>query len=421
MSIDQHLATTPESIDAPLDSLPQALEGFDLTDQDRFTEGVPYELFARLRRTAPVLFHPPGHSADGEGFWVLSRYAEIARAAMDPAFSAQGGGGRSGGGSHLDDLPAEYAGVLLPMMDDPRHDTIKELLSPVVTGAAAARLEPELRAIARDLVEVCLERESVEAATDLAELYALRSVGLLLGVPPADWGQLAAWGHETVGFTNRRTGKPDDTSRRTMAELTAYAAELVSAKVARPRNDLASLLATADLTRQERESNLALLFLTGGEQPRNVLAEGILALARHPDQWQALRADRSLLNSAVEEILRWSPPNPYNRRTATRDVQMGDARIRRGDKVTLWWPSANHDEEIFADPTVFDIRRDPNPHLTFGHGTHYCLGAEVARLEIRVFLEELLDRVSDLTVTGLVTRAPSNKHSVILELPLRLE
>ncbi|MFE3255394.1 cytochrome P450 [Nocardia sp. NPDC059091] len=404
-----------------MNTLPEVLEGFDLTDQDRFALGVPHDLFARLRKHAPVLYHPAGRSADGEGFWVLSGYAEVTRAATEPAFSAQGGGGRTGGGTHLDDLPAEYAGVLLPMMDDPRHDTVKKVLSPAVTADAAARLEPELRAIAAELIDDSLARGTVEAATDLAEKYALRSVGLLLGAPRTDWDQLVAWGHDTVGFTNRRTGKPDDTSRRTVAELTAYAAELLATKVNRPTADLASLLAETDLSAPERQSNLALLILSGGEQPRNVLAEGILALARHPGQWQALRADRALLPTAIEEVLRWSPPNPYNRRTATRDIRLGDTWIRRGEKVTMWWPSANHDESIFQDPEVFNIRRNPNPHLTFGRGTHYCLGVEAARLELRVFLEELLDRVSDLTVVGPVSRAPSNKHSVILELPLLLD
>lgn len=413
--------------DTAQDPAPAALGGFDLTDQSRFAGGVPYDVFARLRREAPVLFHPAGQMPDGEGFWVLSTHEDIAFAAADPAFSAQGGGGRAGGGSHLEDLQVGvHAGVLLPMMDNPRHDLIKNLLSPAVTGKVAAALEDELRAMAAELVDKALAQGSCDFVTDVSEQFAIRAVALLLGAPRKDWDQLVAWGHEVTGFVDRRTGRPTESSQAVFGAMMAYTGGLLEAKRADPGEDLATVTAVgevpgdAPLTPLERASNIMLLLLTGGEQPRNTLAGGVLELARHPEQWRELRENRALVPGAVEEMLRWAPPNPYNRRTATRDVELRGSLIRAGDKVTLWWPSANRDEAVFADPDVFDVHRDPNPHLTFGHGTHYCLGDQVARLEMRVLLEELLDRVAEIEPTGPAVYAPSNKHTVMLDMPVAL-
>jgi cytochrome P450 len=163
-----------------------------------------------------------------------------------------------------------------------------------------------------------------------------------------------------------------------------------------------------------------LLVAAGSETTRNSIAVGVLALVEHPAQWLALRDDRRLLAGAVEEILRWASSTPYNRRTATRDVTLGAAQLRAGDKVTLWWASANRDENVFAEPFRFDIRRDPNPHLAFGHGTHFCLGAALARLEIRVLLDVLLDRVETVAVTGPIEWGRSNKHTGVRRMPVAL-
>ena len=163
-----------------------------------------------------------------------------------------------------------------------------------------------------------------------------------------------------------------------------------------------------------------LLVAAGSETTRNSIAVGVLALVEHPGQWLALRDDRRLLPGAVEEILRWASSTPYNRRTATRDVTVGGAQLRAGDKVTLWWASANRDEDVFAEPFRFDVRRDPNPHLAFGHGTHFCLGGALARLEIRVLLDVLLDRVETLAVTGPIEWGRSNKHAAVRRLPVAL-
>ncbi|KOX09831.1 MULTISPECIES: cytochrome P450 [unclassified Streptomyces] len=409
---------------------PEVLGGFDLTDQSRFAEGIPYELFARLRREAPALYHPAGTLPDGEGFWVLTRHADIASASVDPVFSSQGGGGRAGGGSHLEDLPfgGGLTGTVLAMMDNPRHDVFKHLLGPAL-GRAVSALEPELRSVAAALADDLVGRGAGNLVDDFSEPFSLRSVALLLGVPREDWQKLTEWVHTVLGFTHRRTGKVDDESRAVYANLRGYFSTLLETKRAHPADDLGTVLANGELpsdsgqpplTEMEREANASVMLVSGFEQPRNTIAGGLLAFARNPDQWRELRKDRSLLPTAVEEVLRWLPANPYNRRTLTRDVELHGRRLRAGEKVTLWWPSANRDETVFPDPDRFDIRRDPNPHLSFGHGVHYCLGDAFGRLEIRLALEALLDRVEEIRLTAPETWAPNNKHTVLLDVPVEL-
>lgn len=411
-----------------VEELPAVLGGFDLTDQRRFTDGVPYRLFARLRAEAPVLRHPAGRTADGESFWVLTRHADIAAVAADPVFSAQGGGGRAGGGNHLDDLPmGVIPGVMIAMMDDPRHDDIRRLLAPSVTGHVVAALRDDLRRMADGLVAPLVGAGPVNAVDALSHPFAVRAMSVLLGVPEADWSRLEEWARHSLGFLDRRTGEPDARSAEVFAAMREYFAGLLAAKRAAPGQDLGSVLAVGELPADrpplsdaEREVNANVLMVTGLEQPRNTIAGAVRAFAEHPDQWRLLREDRSLMPSAIEEVLRWNPPNPYNRRTATRDVVLGGTVIRAGEKVTLWWPSANRDEAVFADPDVFDIRRDPNPHLSFGHGAHHCLGDEVGTLEIRLALEALLDRVAEIRPTGPVTWGASNKHTIPLDVPVEL-
>ncbi|MFF9345277.1 MULTISPECIES: cytochrome P450 [unclassified Streptomyces] len=410
------------------DRLPAILDGFDLTDQAAFADGLPYELFARLRRDAPLLRHPAGHSADGEDFWVLTRHADIVGVTRSPDFSAQGGGGRKGGGTHLDDMPVGvHAGVLLPMMDNPRHDAIKHLLSPAVTGAAAARLTDALRERARELVEAFVARGAANFVDEVSEPFALEAMALLLGIPHTDRPRLQEWVHQVLGFTNRATGEPDAFSVATFTAMQEYFTGFVRAKREMPADDLGSLIAAgelpeglglAPLSDREREGNAVLFLVSGFEQPRNTIAAGVLAFARNPDQWEALRADRSLMPTAVEEILRWAPANPYNRRTAVRDVELHGQVIRAGEKVTLWWPSANRDEAVYDAPERFDVRRPVNPHVSFGHGTHSCLGDEVGRLLIQLVLETLLDRVTTIRQTGPERWGANNKHTVLLDLPV---
>ncbi|HSK02256.1 MAG TPA: cytochrome P450 [Kofleriaceae bacterium] len=410
------------------DELPAFLDGFDLADQRRFGDGFPHQVFARIRAEAPIFFHPGKHTADGEGFWVLSRHADVAAAGADPVFSSQGGGGRSGGGTHIDDLaPGVNAGVLINMMDDPRHRVIRDQLRPGLDATAIAALEPELRELAHRLVAEAAARGRGDLVADVAAPFALRTALTLLGAPASDRPRLAGWANVSMGFDDRLAGR--DTQRSQIARLAMfqYGSALLGSRAAAPAHDFASRVARAELpaasgqppmSQLEREVFFPLIMGAGTESPRNAIAAGILALAEHPASWRALREDPALLPGAIEEMMRWSSPTPYNRRTATRDVDFRGAKIAAGQKVTLWWASANRDERVFEDPFRFDIRRSPNPHLALGSGIHACMGPELGRLELRLVLEALLARVESIALDGRVQWAPSNKHTVVLEAPV---
>jgi cytochrome P450 len=403
-----------------VDRLPEVLGGIDLADAAVFTGGVPHELFARLRREAPVLFHPCGPD-QATGFWLLTRHADIMAAAVDPAFSAEGGCGRGGGGTHLEDLPNGLpTGAVLFMMDDPRHDLIKHALRPFFAN------RPALWARAAELVDHAVGAGAVDVVSAVAEPFALHAICALLGVPERDRSRLAGWVWAVVGFTDRRTGAVDARSRATFDAMRRYFQRFVGDKRAHPADDLGSAVAVGEipgdrpLSTLEREMHATVFFVSGFEQLRNTIAAAVVAFAEHPEQWRALREDRSLLVGAVEEVLRWAPPNPYNRRTATRDVFVGGQRVRAGDKVTFWWPSANRDPEVFPAPEAFDIRRAPNPHMAFGVGTHACSGAEFSRAQLRLVLTCLLDRVERIHLAGPVVFAPNNKHAMPLSVRVAL-
>jgi cytochrome P450 len=413
------------------DELPAALGGFALTDQPRYAGGFPHEVFAQLRRSAPILWHPGVHTRDGEGFWVLSRYADVVAAADLPALSSQGGPGRAGGGTHIDDLQAGvHAGVCINMMDDPRHQLLRELVSPGVARAVLDRRLPAIRAMAAELVDTAVSKGRCDLQSEVTAPFAIQTIALMLGAPESDWPRLVEWAQAVAGLDNRASGKVDDSATATVYAVYEYSQTLLKARRAgEPADDFMSLLAHHELAPHpaerplsdfEREAFFCLVLMAGSEPSRNTMAGGLLALAQHPDQWQALRADRSLLPGAIEEILRWTSPTPYNRRTATQDLTIGDARVLAGQKVTLWWASANRDEAVFTAAGAFDIRRDPNPHLAFGRGIHSCLGEQLARMEIGMLLTELADRVAEIRLAGPVDWAPSNKHTVVLHVPVEL-
>jgi cytochrome P450 len=234
------------------------------------------------------------------------------------------------------------------------------------------------------------------------------------------------WANVTLDYDNREVGQVDDRLARAQATMFDYAGRLLDTKRAAPADDLLSVVthATVDgkpLTDIEQRMFFSLIIAAGSETTRNSIALGVAALAARPALWEQLRADRSAVPTAVEEMLRWASSTPYNRRTATRDVQMHGIRITAGDKVTLWWASGNRDAAVFADPHVFDIARNPNPHLAFGRGVHFCLGASLARMEMRVMLGALLDRVSALTPTGPIVYVRSNKHTGVRHMPVVLD
>ena len=376
-------------------------------------------------------WHPPSsHTPDGIGFWVLSSYAAIMAAVSDAGlFSSERAPGAPGGGTIIEDLPYGYAsGVLLNMMDDPRHHRIRRLVTPSFTPRALALMENEMRSRSRAIVDGIAGRGSCDFLSEVAVELPLQAVAALMGVPDADRTDLMAWSNTTLDHQGRELGEYNEAVAEAASSMAAYGSRFIVEKKRCPGPDIISAMAAASIEDAEGGprplSDLELLMffnllvIAGSETTRNSIALGMAALIDHPEQLAALRDDRSLMAGAVEEILRWTSATLYNRRTATADTELGGQAIRQGDKVTLWWPSANRDEVVFEDPFRFDIRRDPNPHLTFGYRAHFCLGANLARMEIRCIFDELLDRLEGFALAGPVQRDRTNKHAGVRRMPM---
>jgi cytochrome P450 len=402
---------------------------FDLTDLDNFAHGFPHALFAIHRREAPVYWHEPtSHTPDGEGFWSVATHAEALAILKDPhTYSSERGGDRLAGGTLLQDLP--IAGLVLNMMDGPRHARIRRLVSTGLTPRMVQRLEDELRRRTRALLTRVDEGVAFDFLVDVAAELPMQAICMLLGVPEDDRHALFRCVEHV--FDHRAGREPFETtpeSQEAHAWMYDYGSRLIAEKRARPADDMLSMVVHARLPDEEpaalSDAELYaffnLLFAAGSDTTRNAIAGGVHALLEAPDQLAVLRDDPAVLGTAVEEMLRWTTPSPSKRRTATRDTVLGGHAIRPGDKVLFWEGSANRDERVFRDADRFDVRRDPNPHLGFGQGVHFCLGANLARLEMRVVVSELLAAFGRLEPAGPVEWTRSNRHTGIRHLPMRM-
>jgi len=405
------------------------LQEIDLTDLDQFACGFPHHLFTTLRRTAPVWWHEPTvHTPDGEGFWSVHTHAECMTVIHDPAtFSSETGGERPYGGTTIPDLPV--AGMMLNMMDDPRHQRVRMLVSKGLTPRTIARLEAELRRRTVQLVEEALAAGTCDFATAVAGELPMQAICMLMGIPEGDRHQLFDWIEHSFDFKDDREAfETTDDVEAAAAAMFEYGTALIADKRAHPADDMLSVVCNAVLPGEDpptlMDSELqfffSLLWAAGADTTRNAIAGAIVAFTEFPDQFERLRDDEQTMPTGIEEIVRWTHPAAYNRRTATRSVDLGGHEIGPGAKVVFWEASANRDELVFADPFRFDVRRHPNPHLGFGHGVHHCLGASLARLEIRVVLTELLARVATIDLAGTVEWTRSNKHTGIRRLPVHL-
>lgn len=413
-------------------TLAGALSEIDFTDLDNFANGFPHELFAVHRRDAPVYWHrPTEHTPDGEGFWSVATYAETLAVLKDPlTFSSVTGGDRPFGGTLLQDL--SIAGQVLNMMDDPRHSQIRRLVSSGLTPRMIRLVEDDLRARTRRLLDAVVPAEPFDFLVDIAAELPMQMICILLGVPESERHWLFEAIEPQFDFGGARTASLSQLSvEEAGSRMYAYGQELIASKRAAPTDDMLSVVANAKPDDFEGEAAPAmsdlelylffsLLFSAGAETTRNAVAGGLLALADHPEQLRSLRSDLELLPTAVEEMVRWTSPSPSKRRTATRSVTLGGASIEAGQKVQIWEGSANRDASVFDEADEFDITRKPNPHLGFGQGVHYCLGANLARLELRVLFEELLSRFGDVRVVRDVEWARSNRHTGIRHLVVEL-
>jgi cytochrome P450 len=363
------------------------------------------------------------------GFWVVSRHEDVLRVLLDAeAFSSVGGGARTRGGTHLADTAA--AGVMFNMMDDPRHARVRELVHRGFTPRRIADLERNLRERSVAILEAAAEKRELDFVREVARELPLQAICMLLGIPQEDRGRLCDWIDLGLEHADREVPGTREASAEANAQLVRYGAELIAAKRARPGDDVLSAVIHASLPGEEAPQLspdellqfFLLLFAAGSETTRKAIAGGLLALMQSPGEKARLWAEpEALLPTAIEESVRWSTPSVYKRRTATREVDLRGKTLRPGDKVTSWEMSANRDERVFAEPFRFDVARDPNPHLAFGQGVHYCLGANLARLEIRVMLEELIRRFRGFEPLGPPTWTRDTRLFGLKSLPVRLE
>lgn len=415
----------------PSEDLPHVV-AFDLTDPDLFLEGAPHEPYRLLRDDFPVYWHEPtANTPDGEGFWCLTRHEDVEWAAKHAdVFSSVSGGERTGGGTLIEDLPLGFAaGVLFNMQDDPRHQHMRRLVTPSVSPRRLRDFRVDLAGRCDAILDRVVDEGRCDFLVDVAAELPLQALASLLGVAQQDRHLLLEWADATLDFEDHNPGETSERLEVAQAAMWTYSEKILAEKRVCPIGDLLSIIATAELPPEagpggpmselEQTMFFQLLAAAGSETTRNTITAGMLALIDHPDQWEALRADRALLPGAVEEMLRWSSSTVYNRRTAVTEVERHGETIRPGDKVVLWWQAANFDERAFPDPFRFDIYRHPNAHLAFGIGSHFCLGANLARMEISLVFEGLLDRVAGVEVDGPVERVRSNKHAGFRHAPVR--
>jgi len=394
----------------------------DLSDGESFRSGFPHEFFRYLRDNEPVYWHEPtGHTSDGEGFWVVSRYEDAVYVMRQPRiFSSDKGGMRTAGGTSLKDEPS--AGLMLNQTDNPHHRRLRELVQRGFTTRAIAKLEHELRQMTRKLLDAVGDQAVFDFVPAVARELPAQAICMILGVPQADRSRLVDM---VDGGVENSEGVI--IAHDTLRALGAYGIELVEEKRAKPTDDILSTIVHArldgydppQLSDRELRYFFNLLFPAGAETTRSALGGAVKAFHDFPEQWARLGADPALMKSAVEEILRWTTPSVYKRRTATRDTKLCGVAVAAGDKVSYWELSANRDEREFPEPFAFDIARRPNRHVAFGAGVHFCLGSQLARLEIRVVLEELLARYASIEVVGEPQWMPNNRLVGLKHLPVK--
>jgi len=393
----------------------------DLYDPDGYVAGPPHEVLERLRSEDPVHWQP---MPDGTGYWAVLRHADLVTVARDPiTYSA------ARGGVVLEDLAPDTLAMMQDMllaMDPPRHVGYRRNVSPQFAPKVINSLEPRIRTICQEILSGAAEQVDVDFVHDVCAKLPSQVVGELVGIPEADWPQIHAWSERNSGGQDPdfSSGYSEDASNATI-EMAMYAIGLAQQRRDEPRDDLTTLMLAMELdgapmTDVQFGSFFVQLVTAGNDTTRTMLSSGLLALLDHPDQLADLRADRSRIPGAVEEILRWANPLHYFRRTATRDTELAGVEIREGQKVGMIYTSANRDAAVFRDPHAFDVRRDPNPHLSFGTGEHFCLGVHLARLEGRIFFEQLLDTFGTIERTGPPARQRSNLNNALKSLPVRL-
>jgi cholest-4-en-3-one 26-monooxygenase len=392
----------------------------NLNDPDTLLRGVPHETFAWLRREEPVSFQPgrPG----SRGFWAVTRYEDVVTVSRDPARFSSARGSANVEDFSEDEL--DLVRLIMLNMDPPQHGKFRRLVSAGFTPLVTSFMEPRVRAVTTTILDRIAHKGEVDFVPAIAAELPLLVIAELLGIPEEDRHRLFELTNRLIGFDDPEFGTSTDDARAAAMEMWMYANSLAEQRRGSEGQDLASILMNAEvdgarLTEAEFDSFFLLLSVAGNETTRNLVSGGMLALLEHPAERDRLLADPSLIPSAVEEMLRWVTPVVCFKRTATCDTELGGQQIRASDKVVIFYPAANRDESVFPEPHRFDVGRTPNEHLSFGVGEHFCLGSNLARLEIRLMFTELLRRFPDMELCGPVSRLRSSFLNGIKHMPVR--
>lgn len=393
LAAETHSAKT--SADTPVPTVP---EGFDPTDPDVMVERFPHEEMRALRRTAPVSFCPQGQAAlggfpDHEGLWVVSRHADVAAVSKNSAaFSTAANGVIIRFAPEMTKEEREQTGFMMINHDGADHTKLRQIVSRAFTPRAVAALEANLKARAEQIVANAVEHGTGNFVEDVAAELPLQAIAELLGIPQADRGKVFDWSNQMMAYDDPTV---DGDQATAFLEILAYSMALAEERRRNPQDDIVTKLVSADvdgrgLSDDEFGFFMVLLAVAGNETSRNATTWGMHAFLQNPDQWELYRAERP--NTTVDELIRWATPVASFQRTALVDVEVGGVTIPAGERVGLFYASANFDEDVFDDPFRFDITRDHNPHQAFGgHGAHYCIGANLARLQVRLIFDALAD------------------------------
>ncbi|MBM9458892.1 cytochrome P450 [Nocardioides sp. zg-536] len=397
----------------------------DPTDPDILRERMPHAELLELRRTAPVSWveqPDPGARAGflDTGYWALSKHADVAAVSKNQAdFSTYENGVIIRFAPEMTREELEQTRFLLINHDSPEHTKLRQIISRAFTPRAVGGLHDWLRARAEKIVDEALAKDCGDFVTDIAAELPLQAIAELLGVPQEDRGKLFEWSNQMLSYDDPDI--PGDQMTAFM-EILAYSMALADDRRRNPQDDIVTKLVTADvdgngLTDDEFGFFVILLAVAGNETTRNAITHGMKAFIDHPEQWELFKATRP--DTAVDEIIRWATPVTVFQRTAKRDLEIGGRQVRAGERVGLLYASANFDEDVFTDPFTFDITREHNPHQAFGgHGAHYCIGANLARLEIKLIFDALADRDARISLAGEPVKLRSSWINGVKEMPV---
>ncbi|MBT2492610.1 cytochrome P450 [Streptomyces sp. ISL-96] len=390
---------------------PALPEGFDFTDPDLLQARVPHPEFAQMRQTAPVWWcaQPPGISGfDDEGYWAVTRHADVKYVSTHPElFSSHTNTAVIRFNESISRDQIEVQKLIMINMDPPEHTRVRQIVQRGFTPRAIRSLENALRDRARSIVNTAIanaaDDNTFDFVTNIAVELPLQAIAELIGVPQEDRSKIFDWSNKMAAYDDPEYAITEEVGAEAAMEIVTYAMNLAAARKECPAKDIVSQLVAA-----EGEGNLGsdefgffviLLAVAGNETTRNAISHGMHAFLTHPEQWELYKRDRP--DTAAEEIVRWATPVVAFQRTATQDLELGGQQIKKGDRVGIFYSSANNDPEVFAAPETFDITRDPNPHLGFGGGgPHFCLGKSLAVLEINLIFNAIADALPDLKLAG---------------------